>query len=174
MRMRNRYIYYIVLSGLLAVAVVGCRPRGVLSSAKMRDVLYDLHRADGTLQVMGYNYSHDAELAACYQSVLDKHGVTQAEFDSSVVWYTDNPQIFNKIYPRVISRLEADLAAEEALREANQNKVLTPQTSITEEAKAQAAEALEEALRHTLYGLDNPWQLWTPPQSSAPIPALPS
>lgn len=162
-----------VLLGLLVAAGTGCRPRGVLSSAKMRDVLYDLHRADGALQVMGYNYSHDTELAACYQSVLDKHEVTQAEFDSSVVWYTDNPQIFNKIYPRVISRLEADLAAEEALRDANRDKVLTPQTRVTEEAQAQAAEAAEEVLRHTLSGTDNPWQPWTPPQSATPIPMLP-
>ena len=37
------------------LAVVGCRPRGVLSNHEMREVLYDLHRADGAIQVAGFN-----------------------------------------------------------------------------------------------------------------------
>jgi hypothetical protein len=101
------------------VAFVGCRPKGVLSSKKMRDVLYDLHRADAAIQVAGYNYSHDQEVAAYYKNVLDKHGITQAEFDSSLVWYTDNPQIFNKIYPKVIERLDADYELQKEIRERN-------------------------------------------------------
>ena len=74
----------------------------------MERVLYDLHHADGVLQAAGMNYAHDTELALYYQAVLDKHGITQAEFDSSLVWYTDNPQIFDKIYPRIVARLEKD------------------------------------------------------------------
>lgn len=101
------------------VAIVGCRPKGVLSNKKMRDVLYDLHRADAAIQVAGYNYSHDQEVAAYYKNVLDKHGITQAEFDSSLVWYTDNPQIFNKIYPKVIERLDADYELQKEIRERN-------------------------------------------------------
>ena len=106
---------FIILCVLLAV--VGCRPRGVLSNKEMRDVLYDLHRVDGALQVAGYNYGHNQELAAYYKTVLDEHGVTQAEFDSSLVWFTDNPQIFNKIYPKVIARLQSDVDYQEQLRE---------------------------------------------------------
>ena len=61
---------------LFVVLLIGCRPRGVISDAKMRDVLYDLHRADGVIQVAGYNYSHDQEVAGYYKNVLDKHGIT--------------------------------------------------------------------------------------------------
>ena len=57
---------------LLCVAMMGCRPRGVLSNREMREVLYDLHRADGAIQVAGYNYSHDQEVAGYYKNVLDK------------------------------------------------------------------------------------------------------
>ena len=32
---------------LLSIVVVGCRPSGVLSPDEMRDILYELHRADG-------------------------------------------------------------------------------------------------------------------------------
>jgi hypothetical protein len=110
-----------ILLIIFAVAV-GCRPKGVLSNKKMRDVLYDLHRADAAIQVAGYNYAHDQEVAAYYKNVLDKHGITQAEFDSSLVWYTDNPQIFNKIYPKVIERLDADYELQKQIRERNLKK----------------------------------------------------
>lgn len=98
--MYRRIIYGIVL----LLAVTGCRPRGILSSSEMRDVVYDLHRAEAILQVAGYNVGHDEELAKYYYVVLQKHGITQAQFDSSLVWYTDHPQRFNKIYPPVLDR----------------------------------------------------------------------
>ena len=85
-----------------------CRPKGILTSHQMRSVLYDLHRAEAVLQVAGYNFGHDEALAKYYQSVLDEHGITQAQFDSSLVWYTDHPQIFNKIYPKIVSRCEQE------------------------------------------------------------------
>ena len=88
----------------------------------MRDVLYDLHRADAIIQVAGYNYAHDQEVTAYYKNILDKHGITQAEFDSSLVWYTDNPQIFNKIYPKLIERLDAEYELQKEIRERNLEK----------------------------------------------------
>ena len=85
-----------------------CRPKGILTSRQMRSVLYDLHRAEAVLQVAGYNFGHDEALAKYYQSVLDEYGITQAQFDSSLVWYTDHPQIFNKIYPKILTRCEQE------------------------------------------------------------------
>lgn len=95
---------------LLAMALVSCshRPDGVLSSGKMCDVLIDLHKTDGIIQIKGFNYGHDVEVAALYQAVLEKHGVTQAEFDSSLVWYTDHPLQFNRVYPKVMEALEKE------------------------------------------------------------------
>ena len=140
----------------ILLAVVGCRPRGVLSNREMRDVLYDLHRADGAIQVAGYNYSHDQEVAGYYKNVLDKHGITQAQFDSSLVWFTDNPQIFNKIYPKVVARLEADFEVEKQIRDAakderNNKKESTPKRQLRD------IEEVKEDMRN---GLENPWKIW--------------
>ncbi len=77
----------------------------------MEDIFVDLHTADGILQESGYDYGHDEELRGYYQIVLDKHGTTQAQFDSSLVWYTTHPTIFDKIYPKVLDRLQAPLDA---------------------------------------------------------------
>jgi hypothetical protein len=125
----------------------------------MRDVLYDLHRADGAIQVAGYNYSHDQEVAGYYKNVLDKHGITQTQFDSSLVWYTDNPQIFNKIYPKVIERLEADLDVEKQIREANREKLLTKKGTVSAAPKRQLRD-LEELKREMRNGFENPWKIW--------------
>ncbi|MBQ9339870.1 MAG: DUF4296 domain-containing protein [Paludibacteraceae bacterium] len=72
----------------------------------MTDVLVDIHNAEGVLQVAGYNYGHDDEVKAYYSDILQQHGVTQAQFDSSIVWYTDHPQYFQRVYPKVIKQLQ--------------------------------------------------------------------
>ena len=141
------------------MAIVGCRPRGILSNREMRDVLYDLHRADGAIQVAGYNYSHDQELAGYYKNVLDKHGITQAEFDSSLVWFTDNPQIFNKIYPKVIERLEADFKVEEQIRDANREKKLASKKRTVSSPERQLRD-IEEVKKELRNGYENPWKIW--------------
>ena len=141
------------------LAVVGCRPRGVLSNNEMREVLYDLHRADGAIQVAGYNYSHDQEVAGYYKNVLEKHGITQAQFDSSLVWFTDNPQIFNKIYPKVIERLEADFEVERQIREANREKKFAKKDAKNDTPKRQLRD-IEEVKREIRNGYENPWKEW--------------
>ena len=127
----------------------------------MRNVLYDLHRADGAIQVAGYNYSHDQEVAAYYKNVLDKHGITQAQFDSSLVWYTDNPQIFNKIYPKVIERLEEDYEREKQIREANRDQRLARKKLKPLDA-AIAQKQIREKLDLCQKGYPNPWKDWRP------------
>ena len=149
---------------LLCVAMLGCRPRGILSNKEMRDVLYDLHRVDGALQTAGYNYGHTQEVAAYYKSVLDEHGITQAEFDSSLVWFTDNPQIFNKIYPRVIDRLQADMDYEDMLRDERvaerREKRKVKQLGEDAEETKEPKRSIEEVLIEYIYGIENPWKEW--------------
>ena len=145
---------------VLLCVVVGCRPRGILSNREMREVLYDLHRADGAIQVAGYNYSHDQEVIGYYKNVLDKHGITQAKFDSSLVWYTDNPQIFNKIYPRVVERLEADYEMEKQIREVNRELSLVKKKSKT--SPFRQLRDIDEVTKEIRNGLENPWKIWHP------------
>lgn len=133
---------YVIL--LVAIMFSSCRPSSVLSSREMRALLIDLHRADAVLQVAGYNYGHDEAVAKYYQSVLDKHGVTQAQFDSSLVWYTDNPQIFDKIYPRVVAELEEEQAAwREAHMQEEEHEIV--------ERNLRPVEDINDELRHGLH-----------------------
>ena len=142
---------------------MGCRPRHVLSNSEMRDVLYDLHRADGALQVAGYHYGHNQESSAYYKSVLDQHGITQAQFDSSLVWFTDNPQIFNKIYPKVIARLQVDLDRESALRDERLARNRSNRKHQKEDVQQDCTTPKrnwEEVRKDYVFGLQNPWKEW--------------
>ena len=103
----KRELYAIALLAGIVCFVASCRPKGVLSSGQMEDLFVDLHRAEGIIYVKGYKNGHDSVVRLTYDSILAAHGVTRAQFDSSLVWYTDNPMLFNKIYPHVMERLEA-------------------------------------------------------------------
>ena len=68
----------------------------------------DLHKTDALLQMSGLGMKDQEAKQIYYAQVLEQHGVTQAQFDSSLVWYTAHPQLFNKIYPKVLAELEAE------------------------------------------------------------------
>jgi hypothetical protein len=111
--MAKRISLYIAL----ILVLTGCRPKGILHSWEMRSLLYDLHRTDALLVISGAQHENTGVRNIYYAEVLEKHGVTQAQFDSSLVWYTAHPQLFDKIYPKVVARLKAD---EEAFVAANE------------------------------------------------------
>ena len=42
------------------------------------------------------------------ESVYRKHGITQADFDTSMVWYARHPDALTKVYEKVNQRLKAE------------------------------------------------------------------
>lgn len=106
----NRPALHIVTLCLLSIVLClpSCRPKGILHSWEMRRVLVDLHKTDALLQITGQLQIPTEDKAIYYAQVLEKHGITQAQFDSSLVWYTAHPQLFDKIYPKVLAELKAE------------------------------------------------------------------
>lgn len=148
----------VCLLSVLTVLLSGCRPRGILHSGEMRRILADLHKTDGLVQTLNLQYGHDEALNIYYAQVLEKHGVTQAQFDSSLVWYTAHPVLFDKIYPKV----QADLQAEhEAFKQEFAAELhLTPQKR--EEYGARSLhditpQQMDSILWVTQHGYPNTW-----------------
>lgn len=102
----KKQIFFLLL---LVLVLAGCakRPKEVLSRSKMRKVLVELHKADGVINTAGYTYNEERK-NKYYESVLADYGVTQADFDSSIVWYSRNPKVFEKIYISVVEDLQAE------------------------------------------------------------------
>ena len=144
---------------VLALCLIGCRPKGILHSWEMRALLYDLHRTDALLQISGKQYESDEVRDLYYGAVLEKHGVTQAQFDSSLVWYTAHPQLFDKIYPKVVLRLRADEVQFDILHAAELADNGSAVNGLeVNDAPVYTLAQLDSTLWVTLHGYPSTWQ----------------
>lgn len=100
----------VTLIAVLAIVVLAaCRPgtpSRYIQPSQMEDILVDYHIAqsmamleDSALERRNYDRTLFTE------SVLKKHGVTRAEFDSSLVYYYTRSDRFQDLYKRVARRL---------------------------------------------------------------------
>lgn len=154
--MKRPNLYILVIFSLL-LCLTGCRPKGILHSWEMRKLLVDLHKTDALLQINGLYNASSEDKGLYYAQVLEKHGVTQAEFDSSLVWYTAHPQLFDKIYPKVLN----DLKAEEELFVAQNKDALhltpEPANEIPEQIEFTQAD-LDSVKWIMMHGYPSSWQ----------------
>jgi hypothetical protein len=99
---------------LALLLLAACKPKvpsQVIQPGEMEDVLYDYYLAQG----MSYTPSDEgAEYSREYNRrlALKKHGYTQADFDSSLVWYFNHLEELFKIYESVQHRLGEDALAQ--------------------------------------------------------------
>jgi hypothetical protein len=84
---------------------------------EMTDLLVELHTLDGVLTGYQFRHLNTDERNRFYEAVLERHNTNQAQFDSSVVWYSRDPRRFERIYARVINQLtnKLDVARKENL-----------------------------------------------------------
>lgn len=80
-------------------------PDGILSEKKMQGVLTDMLLAEAMVNVDYNAYKSDTMKLALYESVFRKHDITQAVYDSSLVWYGRNLDIYMEVYNRVLADL---------------------------------------------------------------------
>lgn len=100
---------------LFAMLMAACRPgipKQYLQPDEMENLLYDYHVAQAlarqewqTEDERNYNQS------LYFDAVLEKHHITKAQFDSSMVYYYTRADRFEDVYKRVSKRL-----SDEALR----------------------------------------------------------
>ncbi len=93
---------------LLAVSCSVDVPSGVIPEDRMQDILYDYHLAQGTAAASPSDQSNLRY--ALVQSVFRKHGITEAQFDSSMVWYSGNSQYLLKMYTAIDERIQREQA----------------------------------------------------------------
>lgn len=104
--MQQRTVIYFILAIVVLLNSCGRRPRYVMHEDKMTDVLYDIQLAQSIYR-SGSDFNSDEKKDALLNGILQKHNITQAELDSSLLWYSDNVEIYNTINDSVASRLRA-------------------------------------------------------------------
>ncbi len=104
-RTTNTSIQLTFLFGIMLILSACDRPKLVLSDSKMTSVLVDMHKTEATLSEKGLYYGPYSKKAPYFNNVFKRNGITQAQFDSSLVWYTKNPHKFENVYDEVIKQL---------------------------------------------------------------------
>lgn len=119
MRRTVRLIVFVLAVSMLA----GCRlkrPDTVIPPKKMEALLYDYHTAQALAMKLPTSERYKRDLM--YNYVFDKHGVTQEQLDTSLVWYTRNPREFAKIYAKLSLKVDKDRQDAEHRRERIEKK----------------------------------------------------
>lgn len=108
MRNKGRIYWFFFMAMSLAIACSKV-PDGILSEKEMQTVMTDMLLAEAMIGTDYKQFKEDAAKEALYQSVFRKHGITQADYDSSLVWYGRNLDIYMKVYERVLADLNKQM-----------------------------------------------------------------
>ncbi|MGL5786555.1 MAG: DUF4296 domain-containing protein [Bacteroidales bacterium] len=93
----------------------------LLSESKMENIIYDLYVGEAVIDNSPSNLRGEEYKRDLYLTVLTNNGVTEEQYDSSLVYYGQNVDDYYKIYDKVVARLEKDEAKYERLAAAEQN-----------------------------------------------------
>lgn len=95
-----------IVFSLLLVACKPTVPGEFIQPDDMEDILYDYYISQAVGGRASESNSVSFNKSLYYYAVLKKHGVTEAQFDSSMVYYYTHSERLYKIYKSVGDRLE--------------------------------------------------------------------
>ena len=98
----------LVIFSFCALILVGCSkvPNYVIGEDDMIDLLSDLYKAEAIMEDDNSKYNNDSLKMVLRQSLFLKHNVTQEKFDTSLIWYAHNLDVYGNVYEGVIDELE--------------------------------------------------------------------
>jgi hypothetical protein len=107
--MRN--IFVILL--FLLIALVSCeeppvdKPKHLIKENQMIDMMADIHLAQATFvnRHKADSLLKNTTATDFYYSVLEKYNVADSVFEKSFVYYASSPKKFEKMYRRVLTKL---------------------------------------------------------------------
>lgn len=107
----NLQKYGIIILAILGFVACSRVPKGVLSEKEMQKVLADMLVAEAMTTTNYNDYREDSTKVALYESVFRKHKITREVYDSSLVWYGQNLDIYMKVYDRVVADYSKQIAS---------------------------------------------------------------
>jgi len=116
---------------ILFLFIVGCSrvPKGIIPEKKMQQLLYDMHLADAIINTDFYTFHRYEDRNALYQSIFEKHKVTEALYDSSLVWYGKHLDIYMQVYNMALTEVKMQI---EEIGEIVSDMVLTGNEDIVD------------------------------------------
>ncbi|WP_298649254.1 DUF4296 domain-containing protein [uncultured Proteiniphilum sp.] len=114
---------------LLVGGVYSCqnRPKEVLNRKQMERLMYDVYIAEATMENDYYNFDTPAKKEAYINKVFQAHKTTQAQWDTSLSWYSDRIDLYLKMNDSVKARLQrARQGVDDMIVQQNQAKPTDP------------------------------------------------
>lgn len=104
----RRLVYLLLVSSVYITSLLSCKPKvpgKYIQPDDMEDILFDYHIAMGMITE---NQDDDKTKVMYEAAVLREHGVSKAEFDSSLVYYTRHADRFHTIYENLSKRFSEE------------------------------------------------------------------
>ena len=99
--------YIIIISILLAF--FSCNKEVALEEKEFQMLLLDMHKLDGILNVKRNSYQDKKKNGVYYDELFAKYGITKADFDSCMYYYSGNAEAFSKMYDVIVDSLNKEL-----------------------------------------------------------------
>lgn len=96
----------IVLFFTTMILLFSCGNKEVLSPEKLEDVLVDMHLAEGVALSLPSDFKNVNAKTDLYTAVYEKHGITSAQFDSTISYYSYDLTTLTEVYDSVVVRIE--------------------------------------------------------------------
>lgn len=95
----------------LAAVLAACNgvPDYVVQPDDMASLMADVRMADAVVSIQAREYSNDTARMSLRRAVLARHGVSEEQFDTSLVWYGHNIGRYQEVTERSIEILEQRL-----------------------------------------------------------------
>lgn len=95
---------------IIIILLQACKsqPDYIIQEDAMVDLLVDVHKTEAVISLNYTSYNTDEKKSIMREAVYMRHNTTKAQFDTSLVWYGNNLEVYMDIYDKVIARLEQE------------------------------------------------------------------
>ena len=97
------------LSALIGLSACSHTPEGVLTAKQMRDVMIDLYTAEAMIYDEPQRYETFEQRRALFNDVFAKHHLTEAQYDSSLMWYGRNLDLYMGVCDMALEEVDRRL-----------------------------------------------------------------
>lgn len=102
----KKQIIFLFLATLLVFSCSKKEAKTYLSKDDFTRILFDIHLTDGVLTFKNIvNRGKEYRPSFYYNSIYKKYNISPQQFDSCVIFYTQNSALYEKIYEKVIDSL---------------------------------------------------------------------
>ena len=108
--MKFKFISYLLAIFALTLLFSSClnRPREVLNRRAMERLMFDIYVAEATMANELNTFTTPEKKEAFIREVFRQHGITQAQWNASLSWYSDRIDIYLQMNDSIIARLQRE------------------------------------------------------------------